>query len=362
MSRVTLIQSKTAISSQRRLVMDKSISPPPTKRRRLEERHGVSTSKETSLQNNNVLSIYSWNINGIQPFIQRPITSFFESSSAKNHSPMTTKAPQKGTPSTASSLRDFLRRHNWPTMLFLQEVKISPSDTATQLAVDRSVRAPTTTTKDASVPANPPEPSYRAHFSLPTDPHNARGFGRKVYGVCTLIRQDFLDATKATVRAVDWDQEGRFQVIETSACRNAAGEGWPKLSIWNIYAVNGTSNPYKDSKTGQVVGTRHDRKLAVHKLLLDECLGLRQQGYEVILAGDMNIARGVIDGFPNLRTFPEQHVLNRKDFNEKFFEDEQGFLGVDTFRHVHGEEKGYTYHPRGRPFGSSCDRVRAACP
>jgi exonuclease III len=30
---------------------------------------------------------------------------------------------------------------------------------------------------------------------------------------------------------------------------------------------------------------------------------------------------------------------------------------VDAWRWMHGERRAYTYHPRGRPWGSSCDRV-----
>lgn len=30
---------------------------------------------------------------------------------------------------------------------------------------------------------------------------------------------------------------------------------------------------------------------------------------------------------------------------------------VDTFRHLHPTRKGYTYYPRAKSFGASCDRV-----
>lgn len=156
------------------------------------------------------------------------------------------------------------------------------------------------------------------------------------------------------IRTVDWDLEGRIQVLETHP---PAGSNLPGLSIWNIYAVNGTANAYKSPSTGEVVGTRHDRKLAFHSMLLDECLRLQKEGYEVVLAGDMNVARGVLDGYPNLRTAPEEHIKNREDFNSKFFEDEQGFRGVDVFRKVHGDRRAYSYYPRGRTWGESCDRV-----
>jgi exonuclease III len=68
--------------------------------------------------------------------------------------------------------------------------------------------------------------------------------------------------------------------------------------------VNGTESPYKDPISGEAAGTRHDRKLQVHEFLAAECCALEAQGYSVILAGDMNVARARIDGHPNLRTFP----------------------------------------------------------
>ena len=315
--------------------MDRDISPPPARKRRLEEGEEAED-LSNEWHEGDVFSIFSWNINGISPFLQRSIKAFFQPRSTSNsttHSQI-----------TSVSLRDFLRRQNWPTVLCLQEVKINPDDSATKRAVEKVVRCPT---------PNPfTEPDYQAFFVLPCDPHNARGFGRKVYGVCTIVRSDFLAGAKAKTRTVDWDLEGRFSIIETEATARL-----PKLSIWNIYAVNGTNNPYKDPVTGEVTGTRHDRKLAVHKLILKECLRLETEGYQVILAGDINIARSAIDGFPNLRTFPEQHSRNRADFNEKFFQDEKGLRALDTFRHLHPQQRGYTYYPRGGVFGLSCDRV-----
>lgn len=304
-----------------------SISPPPLKRRRLSNNEIKPTNSPLDKDH---ISIYSWNVNGIQPFIQKSITSYFQSKKPSSKQSETSAA-------ATASLRDFLRRHGWPTILCLQEVKINPNDDATKSAVRQAVKS---TTED--------EPDYEAHFCLPTDPHNARGFGRKVYGVCTIICTDFVTKYQPKVRSVDWDLEGRIQIVETKE---------PKLSIWNIYAVNGTDNPYKDSKTGAVVGTRHDRKLAVHKHMLEEAKSLESQGCGVILAGDMNIARSHLDGHPNLRTSPQQHVINRADFNKKFFDSDEGLKAIDTYRHIHADKRGYTYYPRGRKFGSSCDRV-----
>ncbi|PNS18282.1 DNA-(apurinic or apyrimidinic site) lyase 2 [Sphaceloma murrayae] len=302
--------------------MPKDISPPPLKRRRLATTPPVPPP--------NTLRIFAWNINGIGPFLpetQKRITSFFPD-------------PSSPEPRAQHSLRAFLRRHSHPHLLLLQEVKIAPSDTHTQSLVRASVSSPD------------PSEHYEAHFTLPSDAHNARGFGRKLYGVCTLIRADFAREQRATTRTVSWDAEGRFRIVETAGLR-----GWPRLSVWNVYAVNGTGNDYRDPVTGKVVGTRHDRKLAVHKAMRDEVARLEGQGFAVVLAGDMNVARGLRDGFPALRTRPEQHMVNRRDFEGRFFGDGEGGLGMcDTFREGSGERR-YTYFPRGVEWGASCDRV-----
>lgn len=210
-------------------------------------------------------------------------------------------------------------------------------------------------------------------MTLPTDTHNTRGFGRKVYGVCTIVRKDFADKYVERMRGVGWDAEGRFSVTETKAANNL-----PKLAIFNIYLVNGTDYEYRDSISGQITGTRHDRKLAVHRLLSDECRDLMAAGFQIVIAGDCNIARASIDGHPQLRTFPYQHNVSRQDFEVRYsstspverptneevkevsgesIKARQGLGMVDTFRTLHPEGKEYSYYPRGVPFGSSCNRV-----
>ncbi|KAI6851440.1 DNase I-like protein [Hortaea werneckii] len=352
--------------------MERPISPPPKRRKLL-----PSDAKQEE-SDPNVLTIYSWNVNGIQPLIQQPITSFF--------SPQSSNQKVNDT-----SLRGLLRHHEWPTFLFLQEVKISPDDLASIRALEKAVRKDKKTSNT--------EPDYVAHVNLPSDKFNARGYGRKLYGVCSIIRQDFADRWVERVRPVDWDLEGRFLVTELQG-----GSRTQRLALINAYMVstqdhlksgsnltqssqvNGTDYPYKDSHSGKVTGTRHDRKLEVHKLLAAECRKLETDGFAVILAGDINIAVAPIDGFPNLRTFPPQHCINRADFKRRFLEDEtlssngaseeapekqpsaqpeqdrtsqesRGLGMVDTFRHLHPETSGYTYYPRGRSFGESCDRV-----
>lgn len=328
---------------------EKEISPPPTKRRKLSKSSSDSASPE--------ITIYSWNVNGITPFVQRRIISYFHNNDAS-------KAPAPAT--TTASLRSILRRHKWPTVFFLQEIKVNSADTATLKAIQSAVQRGDDDDQ---------EPGYVAHFCLPSDKYNARGFGGKVYGVCSIIRRDFSDEWITGVRAVDWDKEGRVQVIET---KGSASQ--PKLAIINLYAVNGTDNPYKDSDSGKVVGTRHDRKIQVHDLLAAECRKLEASGFTVVIAGDVNIARAAIDGHPNLRTFPRQHCVNRAHFEATFFapalegqpseehasiqsgdmvrgEGGKGLDMIDTFRHLHPSRKAYTYYPRNKPFGQSCDRV-----
>lgn len=190
------------------------------------------------------------------------------------------------------------------------------------------------------------EPCYTLHVSLPRDKYNATGFGGKVHGVATLIRDDVVANVRAT-RRPDWDLEGRVLIHELN----------PGLVIINGYWVNGTTNPYRDPATGKVVGTRHDHKLRFHNMMLAEACKFEEEGKYVVLIGDMNIARARIDGYPNLRTTPVQHVTNRADFNAKFFTEETGLRGIDVFRHIHGDTRKYSYRPRGKQWGDSGDRV-----
>jgi exonuclease III len=80
---------------------------------------------------------------------------------------------------------------------------------------------------------------------------------------------------------------------------------------------------------GRLLEREHDRKREFHRLMLEECLAYEARGWKVCLIGDMNVARGPLDGF----------------------------RGVDLWRHLYGERRGYTYYGRGVEWGSSCDRV-----
>ncbi|KAI9737623.1 MAG: hypothetical protein M1818_005627 [Claussenomyces sp. TS43310] len=317
-----------------------SISPPPIRRRlnppaaaaaaaesdAAGAREAADTSASASASH---LRIYSWNVNGIGPFLQKPITSFFTSSTA---------AAAAAAPSP-NSLRNFLRRHAWPQMLCLQEVKINAQDETTQRALERAANVDDGNDDGTG-------PGYRARYCLPRDRFNARGFGGKVYGVATLVRDDFAAERVLRTREVAWDGEGRVLLTELRR----------RVVVINAYWVNGTHHPWRSSETGAVVGTRHDCKRAFHARMLRECRAYERAAWTVLLVGDMNVAPGPLDGYPGLRLGAD-HVCSRADFNAKFLVDADGLRGVDVFRHLHGQARKYTYRARGIEWGSSCDRV-----
>lgn len=354
--------------------MPPEISPPPTKRLKVSHNsipsfEHPSPSLPPPPPGPNTLRVFSWNINGITPFLQnqKSITTYFQATKSSE------RERQGEGRTTQASLRDFLRRHHWPAILFLQEVKISDTDEKTQDAVRRAVNARDPAEKGAK------GPYYNVHFTLPTDKHNARGLGGKgkLYGVCSIIRSDlpslFGVELQVNERTVEWDKEGRISVVELLS-QNTSSETVLKLAVFNIYAINGTDNAYRDPQTGAIAGTRHDRKLEFHRQLMEECLTLEEDGWSVVLAGDMNVAPARIDGYPNLRTFPYQHVLNRADFRYKFFgghmdravsveekeqekKKDQTWQGVDIWRAMNPDIRRFTWFSRTGEWGRSCDRV-----
>lgn len=342
---------------------DRDISPPPTKRARLSAPALVAPSIPTrpiTALKEDMIRIFAWNVNGIAPFLQPAITSFFPKSllttpeKSTTHSRSTTCGPEdpfraslgaKRDPNCGSpSLSACLERWKYPSMVCLQEVKISPTDTKTPQAIRQAVKTFVSTTEKGRG-----ETGYTAHFSLPRDKFNARGFAGKVYGVCTLVRNDLLETENLSkhIKKADWDLEGRVLIVEL-----------PKemIVVFNVYAVNGTENPYRDPKTGAVVGTRHDRKRVFHSELAEETAKYEKQGWIVVIAGDINIARSPLDGFPGIR-LGEAHVKNRMDFDRKFMSKREGLGMTDSFRHLHGDERKYSYRSRGVVWGASCDRV-----
>lgn len=337
------------------------------------------------------IRLFSWNINGVQPFLPSPttpITSFFKPVPKQLEQTIDGELPSRdsepGKPTSAGSpLRTFLARHEWPEVLFLQELKINRQDQKTPTALLSALNTPLGPNDQITASS-----TYTLDVNLPRDKFNARGFGGKLYGVGTILRRDFASQHAATVRHAEWDLEGRVSIVELQRPSNGhltreteSGQQSDKdtshpLALINVYAVNGTSAPYRSPENGQTIGTRHDHKISFHCKLRDECLHLEERGFDVVVAGDLNVARGRLDGHPNLRTWPKQHCINRADFNTKFFEQDDNnradayveqddvksgeisFRGVDVFRALRGKERRYTYHPRGEDeWGSSCDRV-----
>ena len=180
----------------------------------------------------------------------------------------------------------------------------------------------------------------------------------------------------------------------------------------NVYALNGTTYPYRDPVTGIEMGTRHERKRAFHGLLArevrrylhhdpdgsheldgddddDDDDGSGQKiltprksgsesgsglgsggGWQVIIAGDMNISRTPLDSHLALR-MGEENVRNRADFETKFLSSPcssspststsssgSGLGMLDTFRHMHPTLAKYTYRPpHHQSWNISGDRV-----
>lgn len=352
---------------------ERDISPPPTKRQRLSAPPSLAPSipsRHITPLSGHLLRVFSWNVNGIAPFLQPSITSFFskspgggkakpgasinpsagkfedskQSSSNVHSSRLRSTTPEPVIANEAPSLAACLKRWKYPSVVCLQEVKISPSDTKTQQAVRQAVK-----TCISKANADEPDTGYTAHFNLPQDKFNARGFGGKVYGVCTFVRNDVLgnEDVRSHVKMVEWDLEGRVLLLELPN---------KNIVVFNVYAVNGTDNPYRDPHTGIVTGTRHDRKREFHTELARECKRYEERGWIVVVAGDLNIARRPIDGFPGIR-LGQAHVKNRADFERKIMSKSEGLGMLDSFRLLHGEERKYSYRSRGVEWGASCDRV-----
>jgi exonuclease III len=340
---------------------EREISPPPL-RRKLHPEPDLNASSPQITRSESVgrgsqkaiktrFEIISWNVNGIShllPRSQKSIKAFFSSSSSRQNTERDTDdEDQVSDPANSLSLlRKFLKRHHFPQIICLQEVKISAKDEKTRKAVERA--------------ANEGEgPGYQLSFESPRDKFNATGWGGKVYGVCTLIRDDVTGLGKVKTRGVQWDLEGRVLVTEVEFGRQEveAGEIKEKLVVINGYWPNGTTNPWRDSNTGIVKGTRHDMKRNFHSLMLSEVVRYQEAGWQAVLIGDMNIARSPLDGYPGIRLGAE-HVRNRREWNEMFIWGEEGMKGVDSWRWIHGEKRGYSYHGEtAEEWGRSCDRV-----
>ena len=392
---------------------DIEISPPPLKRRRLTQQpnqasdvlHVKPSSTGTMGQlMKNKFRIFSWNINGLSPFLtsmpstRKMTPSLTEPASkpriyVKNKSRLEEYFPSwqhwadSKNPTLLGapySLRALLSRHDWPEVVFLQELKVSPRSRNIRMKeLTTALNNPLNTDDSVS-----DDRTYKLFSVTPRDIYNAKAFGMRMYGVATAIRKDFLNKWVAVFREVNWDTEGRVSVVEMRTTpKGQQGKGYNShmkpLALINVYAVNGTDKSYFDPNSGNphpTWRTRHDRKRAFHSLLRDECLTLEARGFNVVIVGDFNISRGPADGFPDLRSHPKVHCGHRADFNLKFFGEEDNkragaYLepqdeknkknekcldAVDVFRAKYGLEPKYTFYSTAMEFGTKCDRVDMA--
>lgn len=203
---------------------------------------------------------------------------------------------------------------NAPDVLCLQELRIRAHDTE---AIDALASA---------------VPGYRCHFSLPRDNRNVTFRGGRMYGVASFVKGRW----RADVPG--WDREGRVVTVRRG-----------RLSIVNLYAVNGTSKAYLDD-TGQPSGTRHEFKRLFQARLINLGRELRKEG-SVVLLGDWNVTPTKQDTHPRLRT-EEPHASARADLNDRIAE--AGF--VDIWRQRHPSDRAYTWFNR-RARGLDAARV-----
>ena len=149
------------------------------------------------------------------------------------------------------------------------------------------------------------------------------------------------------IKIANWDLEGRVLLLELPE---------KKVVVFNVYAVNGTENPYRNPQTGTVTGTQHDRKCFFHMELARERKQYEERAWVVVVAGDINIARSPHDGFPwNQIGWCTRQEPRR--FERKFMSKKEGLGMLDSFCLLHGEERKYSYRSRGVDWRASCDRV-----
>jgi len=195
-----------------------------------------------------------------------------------------------------------------PDILCVQEIRLRPQD---KDAIDAMVRA---------------IPGFSCAHSLCRDDKNVTYQGGRMYGVATFVRAS-LEVSHA---APEWDREGRalFTLFPKQ-----------KIALVNVYAVNGTSKPYFDHELGKIRGTRHEYKRRFNRKLMQDCMAMKERGFELVLAGDWNISRTKLDVTPRLRT-EAPHAKARKQLNETFM---PTLDVVDVFRELHPDVKKYTW-------------------
>lgn len=271
---------------------------------------------------NNTISVYSWNVSDLRPTVRdflhskNTISSYF--------TPINPPTSLEKTSSTRSKLRNILAHYDFPCIFCIQEVKLNREDEEYMQAAELAANWNSDT--DGS-------PRYTLHWNLAHDRYDAGYAGGRMYGVCTLVRNDI---ALSRVERFDWDLEGRILCILVGNIR-----------VFNIYAVNGTLKAYRDPETGHASGTRYDWKLRFTELLAEEVCRS-----PCILAGDFNVTRYPIDATQPLRQ--GRNALARAFFNEHFV---SKLELCDTFRHLHPESREYSWHKPSAAHLSDSSRV-----
>jgi exodeoxyribonuclease III len=202
-----------------------------------------------------------------------------------------------------------------PDALLLQEVRVRGSDAPLIAEMTKAAGA-----------------DFTCHYSLNRDPKNVTFRGGRMYGVVTYIRSS-LGRSTCESEVPEWDREGRivFTHLEN-----------PRVTIGNVYAVNGTDKVYWDHDLGRAEGDRHAFKRRFQAQLLERARELRvNEKRHVIVAGDWNVSRTKLDTYPRLRT-EEPHSLARSELEKHL-----ALSGmVDIYRHLHPNERAYTWFNR----------------
>lgn len=147
-------------------------------------------------------------------------------------------------------------------------------------------------------------------------------------GVVTFVRPEREPfSVQHGIGIEEYDAEGRFVVTEH--------EGF---TLYNIYFVNGGSGP-----------ERHQFKQRFLKDLYNHLKPLVEAGKPIIVAGDYNVAPTEIDVYDPIRLAHESGFLPEE---REWFKEFLGLGFVDTFRHLHPEERErftwWSYYENGR--------------
>lgn len=244
------------------------------------------------------LRVVSWNIENLVPALIQPVARQGKRVAPSHH---------------LSELHEAL---GMPDIFCLQEVRVRPRDLDVVARMWSAL------------------PGYSCHFALCNDPENGRFRGGRVYGVVSYVKEAL---QPRQVPTPEWDREGRV----CASRLNAHG-----ILLVNVYAVNGTDRPHYDHGQSKIDGDRHAFKRRFQSDLLNYVQ--RERGADVLLlAGDWNVSRMLLDAWPRLRTeYP--HALARSMFNETLM---PALDVVDAFRELHPIERRYTWFNRRVPPG-----------